>query len=97
MEPIQEGIVGKFIKQILALPARALAYLFGANWRTSFYGLLALLPQLAKPVQDYLEAQKVSATVLNIVSLVFAAICVLSAKDAQVTGGTIQNNTDAEK
>jgi hypothetical protein len=75
----------------------AMTWLFGASWRTSLWGILAILPQFAKPVQDYLEAEKVSPAILNIVSLFFAALCVLAAKDGKVTGGTIANSSPTEK
>lgn len=65
--------------------------IFGASWRTSLWGILSILPQIAKPVQDYLETQKISANTLNIVTMIFAVLFVLTAKDKQVTGGTIPN------
>ena len=60
---------------------------FGRSWRTSLYGVLALLPQAAKPVMDYLTTMGASGAVLNTVSLVFALMFALAAKDRDVTGG----------
>ena len=58
---------------------------FGRSWRTSLYGVLALLPQAAKPVMDYLTTMGASGAVLNTVSLVFALMFALAAKDRDVT------------
>ena len=60
---------------------------FGRSWRTSLYGVLALLPQVAKPVMDYLTTVGAPSAVLNTVSLVFALMFALAAKDRDVTGG----------
>lgn len=60
---------------------------FGRSWRTSLYGVLALLPQVAKPVMDYLTTMGAPSAVLNTVSLVFALMFALAAKDRDVTGG----------
>lgn len=60
---------------------------FGRSWRTSLYGVLALLPQVAKPVMDYLTAMGAPSTALNTVSFVFALLFALAAKDHDVTGG----------
>jgi len=60
---------------------------FGRSWRTSLYGVLALLPQASKPVMDYLTTMGASDAVLNTVSLVFALMFALAAKDHNVTGG----------
>ena len=60
---------------------------FGRSWRTSLYGLLALLPQAAKPVMDYLTTMGAPSTALNTVSVIFAFLFSLAAKDRDVTGG----------
>jgi len=60
---------------------------FGRSWRTSLYGVLALLPQAAKPIMDYLTTMGAPSAVLNTVSLVFALLFALTAKDSNVTGG----------
>lgn len=60
---------------------------FGRSWRTSLYGVLALLPQVAKPVMDYLTTMGAPSAVLDTVSLVFALMFALAAKDRDVTGG----------
>ena len=60
---------------------------FGRSWRTSLYGVLALLPQVAKPVMDYLTTMGAPSTALNTVSFVFALLFSLAAKDRDVTGG----------
>ena len=60
---------------------------FGRSWRTSLYGLLALLPQAAKPILDYLTAMGAPSVALNTVSFVFALLFALAAKDRNVTGG----------
>ena len=60
---------------------------FGRSWRTSLYGVLALLPQAAKPILDYLTAMGAPSVALNTVSFVFALLFALAAKDRDVTGG----------
>lgn len=60
---------------------------FGRSWRTSLYGLLALLPQAAKPILDYLTAMGAPSEALDTVSFVFALLFALTAKDRDVTGG----------
>ena len=60
---------------------------FGRSWRTSLYGVLALLPQVAKPVMDYLTTMGAPSTALNTVSFIFAFLFSLAAKDRDVTGG----------
>ena len=60
---------------------------FGRSWRTSLYGALALLPQVAKPVMDYLTTMGAPSTALNTVSFIFAFLFSLAAKDRDVTGG----------
>lgn len=79
----EEGVIVYYV-------SRALTYLFGPNWRTSLWGMLALLPQLAKPVQDLLAAEKIPERWLNIVTLAFAVLFVINAKDRQVTGGSVK-------
>ena len=60
---------------------------FGRSWRTSLYGVLALLPQVAKPVMDYLTTVGAPDKALNAVSFIFALMFSLAAKDRDVTGG----------
>jgi hypothetical protein len=76
---MQDGIIFIWINKVMTK-------IFGANWRTSLWGLMAILPQIAKPVQDYLSLQKVSDQTLNLVSVGFAIIFALNSKDKQVTG-----------
>ena len=60
---------------------------FGRSWRTSLYGVLALLPQAAKPILDYLTTMGATSDALNTVSFIFALLFALAAKDRDVTGG----------
>lgn len=83
---MEDGILFKGIN-------RAMTFLFGKSWRTSFWGILAIIAQVAKPIQDYLVTEKVPEKWLNLVSLVCAAIVVMNAKDKQVTGHG--NTTDS--
>jgi len=76
---MQDGIIFIWINKVMTK-------IFGVNWRTSLWGLMAILPQIAKPVQDYLSLQKVSDQTLNLVSVGFAIIFALNSKDKQVTG-----------
>jgi hypothetical protein len=81
------NIVGNFFSRFVTGPLnRSLIVLFGENWRTSVYGILAVLPQLADPLQDYLGTIAVSKSKLNLISLVFAVMFAMTAKDRQVTG-----------
>ncbi|MEN6423321.1 MAG: hypothetical protein ABFD76_15385 [Smithella sp.] len=73
------GVISYYISEVFA-------FLFGKSWRTSIWGLLAILPQIAKSVQDYLVTEKVPDKWLNLVSVVFAVLFALNAKDKQVTG-----------
>lgn len=59
---------------------------FGRSWRTSLYGVLALLPQVAKPILDYLTAMGAPSVALDTVSFIFAFLFSLAAKDRDVTG-----------
>lgn len=71
--------------------------LFGTSWRTGFYGLLAFLPQIAQPLQEYCEKSHVPAKYLNLISFFFIVVAFLNSKDSQVTGGTIdQTKTEGE-
>jgi hypothetical protein len=76
---MQDGIIFIWIDKVMTK-------IFGANWRTSLWGLMAVLPQIAKPIQDYLKLQEVSDKTLNIVSIVAAIIFALNSKDKQVSG-----------
>lgn len=81
------NIVGNFVSRFITGPMnRVLIAMFGENWRTSVYGIIAVLAQLADPLQDYLKTTAVSKSKLNIISLVFALMFALTAKDRQVTG-----------
>jgi len=66
--------------------SKSFSFLFGKSWITSIWGLLAILPQAAKPIQDYLITEKVPDKWLNLVSVVFAILFAINAKDKQVTG-----------
>jgi hypothetical protein len=76
---MQDGIIFIWID-------KAMTKVFGASWRTSLWGIVAIIPQIVKPVQDYLVLEKVSDNTLNIVSIVAAIIFALNSKDRQVTG-----------
>ena len=86
----QESIMQKIGKKINAVMIK----IFGANWRTSLYGILAFLPQIAQAVQSYVSSFGVPAIVLNTISFVFGILTVLNMKDRQVTGGSIQNDVE---
>ena len=81
------NVIGNFVGKYVTGPLnRMLVTLFGENWRTSFYGILAILPQLVDPLQDYLKTTAVSKSKLNLLSLIFAILFALNSKDRQVTG-----------
>jgi len=72
--------------------------LFGASWRTSVYGVLAFLPQIAQAAQNYIVGLGLSPAVLNTITFFFGILTVLHAKDNRVTGGVVKNDvpkTDA--
>lgn len=84
----QEAIVHKIGKKINAVMIR----IFGASWRTTVYGVMAFLPQIAAAVQTYFVALGLSPMVLNSVTFFFGILTVLHAKDKRVTGGVVKND-----
>jgi hypothetical protein len=75
-----KGIIYNYIDSIMSK-------LFGKSWTTTFWGIIAILPQVMKPIQDYLVTMKVSESVLNLISLVAALIFAINTKSYNVTGG----------
>jgi hypothetical protein len=80
-----DGILFKKINEIMTK-------IFGSSWRTSFYGLLTVLPQVAGQIQSYIASFGLSAKILNLTSLFFGVLTVLNMKDRQVTGGKYKND-----
>lgn len=66
--------------------------LFGKNWRTSVYGILAILPQIANMIQQYLANIDAPKGAMDLLTLVFGIATVLNIKDKQVTGGKVDSD-----
>ena len=60
---------------------------FGRSWENSLYGLLAVIPQAAKPTLDYMASVDAPARWCNLASLFFSVCFVLTTKGHDVTGG----------
>jgi len=71
--------------------------LFGRSWRTSIYGTLAVLPQIANLVQQYGVSIGVPKSILDGITLVFAIITVISTKDKAVHGYNRDENTGVKE
>ena len=74
--------------------SKAFGYLFGRSWRTTLWGIMALLPQIAKPIQDYLIAIKVPERILDLVTMIFAILFIINSKDRQVAGSSLDDKPD---
>lgn len=60
--------------------------MFGRSWRTSLFGLLAVLPQVANLVQTYAANINAPKWAMDTMTLVFGVITVFNMKDKAVTG-----------
>jgi len=60
---------------------------FTGSWKTSLFGVLAVLPQ----VLPLLFPKFITPTIATAISVLFVAAGLTSAKDKAVTGGSIPN------
>lgn len=77
-----------------------LSSLFGANWRTSIFGLLALIFGGMSTQQDLLDFLTVdhatwSRGLCRLLAFICASIFVFVTKDSKVTGGSVASTPEA--
>ena len=83
-------MITEWFKKFFAWHTKVMTYLFGPSWKTSLYGILAVLPQCEQAVENLMETEGIPAVWMNVVTIFFAVITVMNAKDSQVYGGTIK-------
>ena len=53
------------------------------DWKTSLFGVLAILPQISTPLMTYLGTLNVQQKYLNAISFVFAILFALETKQGE--------------
>ena len=72
-------MITEWIKKFLSWHAKIMTSLFGPSWKTSLYGIISVLPQFEKMVEDYFQTSGASAKWMNLISIIFAIITVMNA------------------